>query len=93
MYLPSLDLVGSGHFKFPINENNISPFSKQAQAFAASTSISLTSLSAFCETDREQVALFLKSIFIKFIESGRAGKYCELDLGIGKLIAYPNGTL
>jgi len=39
------------------------------------------------------VANFLKTIFVKFIESGRAGRYCELDLGIGKLIAFPNGTL
>ena len=39
------------------------------------------------------MAHFLKSVFVRFIESGRAGNYSQLDLGIGKLIAYPNGTL
>jgi len=52
--------VGSGHFKFPENQNNISPFSKQAKAFAVSMPVSLTSLSASCEADREQVANILK---------------------------------
>jgi hypothetical protein len=54
--MPCLDLVGSGHFKFPENEMNISPFSKQALGFSNATPISLTSLSAFCEVDREWLA-------------------------------------
>lgn len=91
--MPCLDLVGSGHFKFPENEMNISPFSKQAIGFSNATPISLTSLSAFCEVDREWLAQFLKQIFVKFIETGRLGVYCELELGVGKLVAYPNGTL
>lgn len=32
-YMPALDFIGSGHFKFPENENNISPFSKAAIGF------------------------------------------------------------
>jgi hypothetical protein len=72
-YMPALDLVGSGQFKFPENENNISPFSKQAKAFTVSQPLSLTSLAASCEIDRDQLAKILKSIFVKFIESGRAG--------------------
>ena len=30
MFLPALDLLESGHFKFTENDKNISPFSKQA---------------------------------------------------------------
>lgn len=53
MFLPAIDFIESGHFKFSENEKNISPFSKQAQAFGVSTSISLTSLASFCNIDRD----------------------------------------
>jgi hypothetical protein len=28
IYMPSLDFLGAGHFKFPENENNVSPLGK-----------------------------------------------------------------
>ena len=30
---------------------------------------------------------------MRFIEAGRSGKYCKLDMRIGHIIAYPNGQL
>ena len=30
MFMPHLDFVGSGHFKFSENDSNISPFSKRS---------------------------------------------------------------
>ena len=55
------------------------------------TTVSLTSLGAVCGLDRESVAAALKAVFVKFIETGRSGKYCKLDMRIGHIVAYPNG--
>ena len=92
--MPHLDFVGSGHFKFPENDCNISPLAKAAQGFASSVvTVSLTSIGAVCSLDRESVASVLKAIFSAFIQAGRAGKFCKLDMRLGCLVAYPNGTL
>ena len=32
-------------------------------------------------------------IFFAQIEAGRTGKFCKLDLRIGYIVTYPNGTL
>jgi hypothetical protein len=92
-FMPSLDLVNGGHFKFPENEKNVSPFSKGAQRFMTSKTLSLSGIAATCGLSRELVGAYLKQIFVKFIEQGRQGKLCQLDFEVGKLIAYPNGTL
>ena len=93
-FMPHLDFVGSGHFKYPENDYNVSPFSKGSAGFAISPcTVSLTSVGAVCGLDRESVATALKAIFVQFIESGRAGKYCKLDMRIGYIIAYPDGSL
>ena len=90
--MPHLDFVGSGHFKFPENEFNVSPFASRAKSFATSpTTVSLTSIGAVCSMDRETVATALKAIFVGFIQAGRAGRYCKLDFRIGHLVVYPNG--
>ena len=68
VFMPHLDFVGSGHFKFSENDYNISPFSKAAVGFqSAITTVSLTSLGAVCSLDRESVATTLKAIFSKFV--------------------------
>ena len=72
----------------------MSPFSGRAKSFASNlVTVSLTSISAVCSLDRESVAAALKQIFVGFIEAGRAGKYCKLDMRVGHLVVYPNGTL
>mmetsp|Transcript_33244 Transcript_33244/g.43764 ORF Transcript_33244/g.43764 Transcript_33244/m.43764 type:complete len:93 (-) Transcript_33244:1931-2209(-) len=92
--MPHLDFVGSGHFKFPENECNISPFASRAKTFASGiVTVSLTSVGAVCSMDRESVAAALKAIFVGFIQAGRAGRYCKLDMRVGHLVIYPNGQL
>ena len=94
MFMPHLDFVGSGHFKFTENAFNVSPFSKGSVGFqSAQSTVSLTSLGAVCSLVRDSVAAALKAIFVKFIEAGRNGKYCKLDMRIGHIVAYPNGQL
>ena len=93
-FMPHLDFIGSGHFKYPENDANISPFSKGSASFAISLcTVSLTSIGAVCSLDRESVATALKSIFVEFIKAGRSGKYCKLDMRVGHLVAYPDGSL
>lgn len=55
--------------------------------------LSLTRIAAECGLDSDQVANYLKSILVKFIEQARLGQFCQLDLEIGKICAYPNGSL
>ena len=43
--------------------------------------------------DRETVATALKAMFVGFIQAGRAGKFCKMDMRIGHLVVYPNGQL
>jgi len=95
MFVPHLDLVGSGNFQFPENDYNISPFSKQNRAFSSANvvTVSLSSVAAVCGLDRETTAQHLKEVFVKFIENARKGKFCKLDLKIGHLVAFPNGQL
>ena len=93
-FMPHLDFVGSGHFKFSENEFNVSPFSKASQGFSiGAVTVSLTSIGAVCSLDRESVASALKAIFVGFIKSSRQGRFCKLDLRIGHLVCYPNGSL
>ena len=67
-FMPHLDFVGSGHFKFNDNSFNVSPFSKASQGFGiGGVTVSLTSVGAVCSLDRESVASALKAIFIGFI--------------------------
>lgn len=70
-FMPALDLVGSGYFRYPENEQNISPFSKDAKRFQSAQALSLTSIAASVLLDRETCGSILKQIFIKFIECGR----------------------
>ena len=68
MFMPHLDFVGSGHYKFTENAQNVSPFAKGAVGFQSGvTTVSLTSLGAVCALDRESVAITLKAIFSKFV--------------------------
>ena len=93
-FMPHLDFVGSGHFKYPENEFNVSPFASRAKGFASSlTTVSLTSIGAVCSMDRETVATALKAIFVGFIQAGRSGKFVKMDMRIGHLVVYPNGQL
>jgi hypothetical protein len=92
--MPHLDMIGSGNFSFPENDSNVSPFSKSSAAFGHSVqTMSLSAISAVCQIDREKTASLLKAIFIKFIEQGRQSRHCKLDLKIGHLVCYPNGSL
>ena len=82
--MPHLDFVSSGCFKFPENDFNISPLSKQSKAFKANLiTVSLTSVSAVVDLDRETVTNCLKALFVRFVEMGRRGVYTCLDLKIG----------
>ena len=90
-YVPCLDLVSSACFTFPTNEFNISPFTKHLESNMVT--VSLSSIAAFCNIDRETAASMLKDIFCKFIEHARKARLCKLDLKIGHLVAYPNGSL
>jgi len=93
-FMPHLDFVGSGHFKFPENESNVSPFAKNASSFATNVvTVSLTSIGAVCNLDRESLAAALKAIFVEFLKVARAGSFCKLDMRIGSIVAYPNGSL
>ena len=94
MFMPHLDFLGSGHFKYHENASNVSPFSKGATGFQSGlVTVSLTSLSAICNFDRDSVATGIKAILVKFIEAGRNGKYAKLDMRIGNIVVYPNGNL
>lgn len=67
-FLPHLDFVGSGHFKFAENAQNVSPLSKGAVGFQSNLiTVSLTSTGAVCNLDRESVATTLKAIFSNFV--------------------------
>ena len=67
-FLPHLDFLGCGHFKYPENASNVSPFSRGAIGFqSAVTTVSLTSIGAVCSLDRESAATGLKAIFSKFV--------------------------
>jgi hypothetical protein len=89
--VPHLDLVSSACFTFPTNEFNVSPFTKHLESNMVT--VSLSSIAAVCNLDRETTASILKDIFCKFIEHARKARLCKLDLKIGNLIAYPNGSL
>jgi hypothetical protein len=80
-----LDLLSSGKFKFRENQFNISPFSKAAIKFQCSDTLSLTAISEAAAVTREEAALALKIVFTNFVEQGRSGKTCVLDLGVGSL--------
>ena len=57
VFMPHLDFVGSGHFKFQENDFNVSPLSKGAVGFQSGiTTVSLTSVGAVCSLDRESLA-------------------------------------
>ena len=67
-FMPHLDFVGSGHFKFSENAKNVSPLSKGAVGFQSNLiTVSLTSTGAVCNLDRESVAMTLKAIFSNFV--------------------------
>ena len=67
-FMPHLDFLGCGHFKYPENASNVSPFSRGAIGFqSAVTTVSLTSIGAVCSLDRESAATGLKAIFSKFV--------------------------
>lgn len=71
MYMPALDFLGSGHFKFPENDQNISPFSKSSTRFVNLQPISLTAICAVTDFDRDTAASQLKQIFVEFINQSR----------------------
>jgi len=91
-YMPSLDFLGAGNFKFPENKLNVSPLGRTI-GFKHTQVISLTAISAVCSIDREQTAWVLKCIFNMFVEKARAHKLCALSLGIGSLVATEDGCL
>ena len=68
-FMPHLDLVGSGVFSFPENDFNVSPFSKAAGRFRNATTLSLTSICAGVNSDRERVAGLIKQVFVKFVST------------------------
>lgn len=53
-FVPHLDLLSSGKFKFVENKYNVSPFSKSTSLLRNnSVTVSLTSVSAVCNMNRE----------------------------------------
>lgn len=92
VFVPHLDFVDSGRFKFTQNEFNISPLAKNVPR-ATAQKISIGAIGLTCEYDREIVASILKDIMVQFIKINRLGREVILDLKIGFLHAYPNGDL
>lgn len=84
-FMPALDLLASGRFKFPENDFNISPMSKAAIKFHQSELLSLSAISQAADCTREEAATTLKLIFNCFVEQARLGKLCSVNLTIGVL--------
>lgn len=68
VFVPHLDFLSSGKFKFSENEYNVSPFSKSISR-ANQITVSLTSVAAVCNVDRDQIGQSLKEVFVKFVSA------------------------
>lgn len=66
-FIPHLDFVASGKFKFPQNQYNISPLSKRVPKGQATVTVSLGAIGQSAEYDRELVASILKDTICKFV--------------------------
>jgi hypothetical protein len=82
VWVPSLDFIDNGRFRFRENELNISPLSKYVPKTNV-TKLSLGQLSSQCGFPQEQIIKVLKDIITKFIGLSRFGKECVLNLKIG----------
>lgn len=93
-FVPHLDFVASASFSFPENESNISPFTKGSAGMSINlVTVSLSSVAASCKIDRETCGTIIKEIFVNFIKHARKSRYVKLDMKVGHLICYPNGSL
>ena len=66
-FIPHLDFVASGKFKFPQNQYNISPLSKRVPKGQTTVTVSLGAIGQSAEYDRELVASILKDVICKFV--------------------------
>lgn len=66
-FIPHLDFVSSGKFKFPQNQYNVSPLSKRVPKGITSVKVSLGAIGHSAEYDRELVASILKDTICKFV--------------------------
>lgn len=92
-FVPHLDFLESGRFKFADNESNIGPFSKKLSSVPSAQPVSASAIGAAANLERDEVMILLKEAMVKFIQLARRGKDLKLDLRIGILHAYPSGDL
>ena len=82
VWVPHLDFIDNGRFRFRENESNISPLSKNVPKTNA-LKMPLGIMSSVCGQPQEQIVKVLKDIVSKFIALSRFGKECILNLKIG----------
>ena len=93
-FIPHLDFIASASFSFPENESNVSPFAKSAVGLSSNlVTVSLSSVAAACKMDRESCGSIIKEIFVNFIKHARRNRFVKLDMKVGSLVCYPNGSL
>ena len=89
VFVPHLDFINSGRFKFKQNEANISPLSRKVPK----VTVNKLSLAQSQLGDAELDAYILKDVIYQFVKQNREGREVILDLKIGFIHAYPNGEL
>lgn len=67
VFVPHVDFVSAGKFKFPQNDLNISPLSKKVPKGFQFVTVSLGAIGAQCQYDRDLVASILKDVMVTFI--------------------------
>lgn len=79
-FIPHLDFISSGKFKFPQNQYNVSPLSKRVPKGITSVKVSLGAIGHSAEYDRELVASILKDTICKFVSSFYSVKHYYNDI-------------
>jgi len=46
-----------------------------------------------CSCSVDAVMWATSQIFERMVEIGKQGQYCAINLGVGSLVVYPNGSL
>lgn len=62
VFVPHIDFISAGRFKFPQNDQNVSPLSKRVPKGYETVKVSLSSIASVGSLDRELVASMLKDV-------------------------------
>lgn len=82
-FVPSLEFIESGNFKYEENEFNLSPFKDFSDDKIVQ--MSATSIAQVWGTTKARVLNVLKDIFLRFIESAKHSEMPSLDIKIGTI--------